>query len=465
MATRITPSTLFKDLPFLSTHNSTLIDAQLCGTVSMELIERTLNMLEFFPICIELDVCKYSKQGALINTTFIDHYSKSFITFPTTLESTSKFIPKTISRKDTAYQTFNTSYHQSLSKEYSVNRIFQRINSVLNSKSTTRFPLIISMDISALKSKSSSVKTDIFEEIKRYFYDIFDDKSFKTRSEDRQGDLLTKELSETMNLVLLRINNDFGDISKPPNASEKIVVSKTRAGELNIFKQPENHDETRFITRIYPDLIGLGKRLSLTTLSEAARMVMRRGSNKAVRRKGSFSTESQPNNSVTRQIDRSIRSALSSKLPLQRSSSDSVLRAGCEGDPVNYKTLSNLIVKQFILNKSTRLNNVNCVAINVHDLVPKVREAYLNYFKKKYARVRGVEEGSTSSSSSSSNKDLSLSETEVPTLTLQEALLTLHERDNSAHVRGKPKSQRKKKPKPNPKIRTAKRKKPRKNVQ
>ena len=52
MATRITPSTLFKDLPFLSTHNSTLIDAQLCGTVSMELIERTLNMLEFFPICL-----------------------------------------------------------------------------------------------------------------------------------------------------------------------------------------------------------------------------------------------------------------------------------------------------------------------------------------------------------------------------------------------------------------------------
>ena len=84
MATRITPSTLFKDLPFLSTHNSTLIDAQLCGTVSMELIERTLNMLEFFPICIELDVCKYSKQGALINTTFIDHYSKVFITFPKT---------------------------------------------------------------------------------------------------------------------------------------------------------------------------------------------------------------------------------------------------------------------------------------------------------------------------------------------------------------------------------------------
>ena len=66
------------------------------------------------------------------------------------------------------------------------------------------------MDISALKSKSSSVKTDIFEEIKRYFYDIFDDKSFKTRSEDRQGDLLTKELSETMNLLfLLRINNDY----------------------------------------------------------------------------------------------------------------------------------------------------------------------------------------------------------------------------------------------------------------
>ena len=95
----------------------------------------------------------------------------------------------------------------------------------------------------------------------------------------------------------------IGDISKPPNASEKIVVSKTRAGELNIFKQPENHDETRFITRIYPDLIGLGKRLSLTTLSEAARLVMRRGSNKAVRRKGSFSTESQQNNSVTRQID------------------------------------------------------------------------------------------------------------------------------------------------------------------
>ena len=63
-------------------------------------------------------------------------------------------------------------------------------------------------------------------------------------------------------------------------------------------------------------------------------------------------------------------------------------------------------------------------------LFQKVREAYLNYFKKKYATFifRGVEEGSTSSSSSSSNNDLSLSETEVPTLTLQEALLTLHEK-------------------------------------
>ena len=79
-------------------------------------------------------------------------------------------------------------------------------------------------------------------------------------------------------------------------------------------------------------------------------------------------------------------------MPLQRTTADSVLRANCQGDPVNYKSISNLIVKQFILNSETRLVNVNCVAVNLHDLLPKIKAKFIDHFKVLYNRITGNQE-------------------------------------------------------------------------
>lgn len=390
MTEPITLNTTFKELPFLSTHNSSLIDAQLCGTVSMRLIEETLDYLEFTPVCIELDVCKYSRdRSKKVANTFIDHYSKNFITFDTS--SKPGFTPTTISRGDKAYDSFNKKYFEGLSRQFSVKRIFERINQVLESHPHRRFPLIISMDISAVKSRPEEERTAIFNEIERKFYGAFRGKTFESTGEDKQTQLLETELGDLMNLVLLRIDSKHGDISKPPGASEKIVVSKSRPGDFDFFEQPENADETEFLTRIYPDLKGLGKRRSFSTVKEAAKIKLRRASSLVTDTSvlDSVLGETSAERSTKSQVNRTIRRALSSRVPLQRTTADSVLRANCQGDPVNYKSISNLIVKQFILNSETRLTNVNCVAVNLHDLLPKIKAKFIDHFKVLYNRITG----------------------------------------------------------------------------
>jgi hypothetical protein len=440
MTEPISLNTTFKELSFLSTHNSSLIDAQLCGTVSMRLIEETLDYLEFAPVCIELDVCKYSKNRIKkVANTFIDHYSKNFITFDTS--STPRFTPTTVSRGDKAYDSFNKKYFEGLSRQFSVKRIFERINQVLDSTPHRRFPLIISMDISALKSRPEEERTAIFNEIERKFYGAFRGKTFESTGDDKQTQLLETELSDLMNVVLLRIDSKHGDISKPPGASEKIVVSKRRDGDFGFFEQPENADETEFLTRIYPDLKGLGKRRSLTTVKEAAKIKLRRGSSLVTNRStlDSVLDESSAEQSTKSKVNSSIKSILKSKLPLKRTTADSVLRADCQGDPVNYKSISNLIVKQFILNSETRLENVNCVAVNLHDLLPKIKTKFIDYFKVKYNKITGNPE-----SMNFSNESIT-----VP------ASLPVNQSENdyvfskTIQVEGKkkPKSQRKRKPK------------------
>ena len=449
MTEPITLNTTFKELPFLSTHNSTLIDAQLCGTVSMRLIEETLEYLEFTPVCIELDVCKYSRdRSKKVANTFIDHYSKNFITFDTS--SKPGFTPKNVSRGDKAYDSFNKKYFEGLSREFSVKRIFERINQVLDTHSHRRFPLIISMDISAVKSRRDDEKTAIFNEIERKFYGAFRGKTFESTGEDKQTKLLETELRDLMNLVLLRIDSTHGDISKPPGASEKIVISKSRPGDFDFFEQPENADETEFITRIYPDLKGLGKRRSFSTVKEAAKIKLRRASSLVTNTSAldSVLSETSAERSTKRQVNSTIRRALSSRLPLQRTTADSVLRANCQGDPVNYKSISNLIVKQFILNSETRLENVNCVAVNLHDLVPKIKAKFINHFKGLYKRISGSTESlNFSNESMTAPASLPMNQSENDYVFSKTIQIKGKTKKKHKTQKRKPKSQKKRKPK------------------
>ena len=66
----ITIDTPLSQLPFLSSHNSILIDAQLCGTLGFSIIEKMMSNLGKMPVCIEIDIS--------VNNTFdIKTYSIS----------------------------------------------------------------------------------------------------------------------------------------------------------------------------------------------------------------------------------------------------------------------------------------------------------------------------------------------------------------------------------------------------
>ena len=126
----ITIDTPLSQLPFLSSHNSILIDAQLCGTLGFSIIEKMMSNLEKMPVCIEIDISVFSKKtfsasesskrstGLLKRSKkskkqlniYVDHYSKNFNKF--SVKGDSSVNEGVISREDNAYQKFNEGYQR-----------------------------------------------------------------------------------------------------------------------------------------------------------------------------------------------------------------------------------------------------------------------------------------------------------------------------------------------------------------
>ena len=171
-------------------------------------------------------------------------------------------------------------------------------------------------------------------------------------------------LKEIMNTVLIRIDNQFGDIEKTSteefDASEKV---KKKSGLKSLFtssditlEPPKNEKATEaanYFTRIYPSFYrcGLSGKALLSLIGTQPT------------KRPSAMASSQFINSLIEKA---------TTLPLE-------VRGKCQ-------KFNEAMVNQFIL-ENTRLKNVNCIAINIQDISTDIREKLFRFYESKYENV------------------------------------------------------------------------------
>ena len=335
----ITIDTPLSKIPFLSSHNSILIDAQLCGTLGFSIIEKVMSNLGKMPVCIELDISVFSKKIFYVKNTgskrsksskqlniYVDHYSKNMNTFSLNPDSNSgsnsgsNSEEGVISRGDNAYQKFNKKYHQEVSKEYSITRVLKKIALLYEEvKSTNKqftYPLLITIDISKIKKKKSQlIQKKIFIFIENEFKKTFSKNILQTLlSQDKKLSKVNEtKLKYLMNKVLLRINDSFGDIKKPSYASEKIkILTHSDKPDKKFFKIPDNSSNTEDFTRIYPDLVGIASKKSIKTFIEAIKLITTKSSGDIIKSKIPIQSANQLSE-ITKRISRTIKMVTSSQ--------------------------------------------------------------------------------------------------------------------------------------------------------
>ena len=416
----ITIDTPLSQLPFLSSHNSILIDAQLCGTLGFSIIEKMMSNLGKMPVCIEIDISVFSKKTFSVKKTgsalasestksskgllkrskkskkqlniYVDHYSKNLNKF--SLKGDSSVNEGVISREDNAYQKFNEGYHQAVSKEYSITRVLKKIAELYEEvKSKYKqfiYPLLITIDISKTKKMSHDLRDEIFRSIETDFKSSFSEYILKTELSQFQKLIKVNEmkLKYLMNKVLLRINNSFGDIKKPPYASEKIKILTHSDKQDKFFKIPENSSETGSFTRIYPDLVGTASKKSMKTLKDAIKLKARKSSKK-VKSFGAQIQSANQNIETTKRISETLKGVTKRQ---------SLTRPGLKKKHSSIKR--NLSQASQNSLKSMSIQSRISVAPSLNSFVEEEDNENLNQLNQKKLGKRSVSESSRSSRSS-----------------------------------------------------------------
>lgn len=396
---KATLDTPFSQLKFLSSHNTLITHAQMCGTIELSTAKEYIAELPNTPVCIELDISEYSMKQ-IPDTIFIDHNSNRFKYIDT---------PSKIRERYSMYTDFDETYHPELALNYSLDNVFEKIRVMVeeaNSESIHKqlFPLLISIDISKIKKFKTSLKNTILEDIQTKFYSHF--KGLVLPPSMRQGSLNITPLSELFNKVIIRIDSNWGDVSKPKSATQQLEFKIDKSGEIIPKGRIANSGVTTYFTRVYPPLFGAMPK----TLKKALFGALSFGSKKIKSRKrGSVVRYSAVNqragaSTVARSLKRIQNSIkpiskktlnispekqavlLSSSVKNNAASVKSYLRLDCE-EPISYKWISNFIVNYYILSPDTALANVNSVAINYHDLDIETKKRLFGYFKFLYSDV------------------------------------------------------------------------------
>jgi hypothetical protein len=417
---KATLETPFSQLKFLSSHNTLITHAQMCGTIELNTAKELINQLQYSPVCIELDISEYSMKQ-IPDTIFIDHNSNRF-----------KFIdnPSKIRERYTMYTDFDETYHPELASEYSIDNVFEKLRTLVEetrAKSLNKklFPLILSIDISKIKK----FKDTIFEIIQDRFYHHFKELSLPPSM--RQESLNVVPLQELIGKVIIRINSKWGDVTKPLGSSRQLEFKLDKNNEIVPKGTVPNSVITTHFTRVYPPLFGAMPK----TFKKALHGALSFGSKKLKSRKrGSvvryFNTTTANQTAGSSTVARSVKRIQRAIKPLYKkglnssperktslistasaknnaASVKSYLRLDCE-EPLSYKWISNLIVNYYILSHETSLQNVNSVAVNIHDLDKVTKTNLFGYFKFLYSDI------SLNSRSTSVSENKSFSKT--PTL-------------------------------------------------
>ena len=234
-----------KNVKFLSSHNTFVLDLQMGGTIGYDAVEEMIGYAKKMPVCIEIDISRFSSYDINNpddgNKIYVDHHSRSFTpTYLQKLVSTPSEV--SLCQNPNYNPDFNcvTEYHTKLSQNYNIRSVFLNIKEIIKTNRQTLgldlFPIILSIDTSHVTHYIIKKIREIYEE--SAVFGGSDLNPFnKLEQKDRMNYNIPEDTSllKCMNTVSLRyydINTEtLSHINK--STSKEIYINK---GTKQIYK-------------------------------------------------------------------------------------------------------------------------------------------------------------------------------------------------------------------------------------